>query len=96
MRSDIRKKHASRGSVSRRLIVGREWQSRQFMPFGLVADRAGRAGAPAIAGARALPGPLGVVLANPSAIIAVQALHFRYCSSLTFSIQSTGLPFSAS
>jgi hypothetical protein len=60
--------------VTLAFVIGLERQPGQFMPFGAIAVRAGHAGAAATAGMRALPGSLGMVLADPAAILASEAI----------------------
>jgi hypothetical protein len=52
------------------LVVRCERQPRQLMTFGAIAFRAGHAGAAAFASVPALPWSIGMVLADPTAIIA--------------------------
>jgi hypothetical protein len=53
-----------------------------------VAPRAGRAGRAARAGMRSLPGPAGMLLANPSAIFAEIAGHGAFGSRNRFMVNS--------
>jgi hypothetical protein len=60
--------------VALALVVRRERQPRYLVALGAIAVRTRRSGAAAVAGMRALPRSARVVLADPAAIIAPEAL----------------------
>jgi hypothetical protein len=64
---------AGRRALSIRLKAFR--QPRRLVFAGWIALRARHAGATALAGARAFPRLVGMVLANPAAVLAIQATH---------------------
>jgi hypothetical protein len=69
-KSEYSQERESRGSVALTPVVGSERQPQQVVALGLVTARAGRASAAALAGVRTLPRSVGMVLANPSAVVA--------------------------